>query len=177
MGSGNASYPIGHFKHEGEVSAEQRAVWIREIESLPVKLRMAVEGLSDMQLDTPYRDGGWTVRQVVHHMADSHMNSMIRFKLALTEANPTVKPYEEAKWAELEDSRQLPVQPSLQLLDSLHQRWTYLLRSLPAEEYERTFFHPESRQTNKLAYVLGVYAWHGNHHVAHIRVLREHMGW
>ncbi|MCQ6561108.1 YfiT family bacillithiol transferase [Paenibacillus mendelii] len=177
MGSGDASYPIGPFKHEGIITEEQRAVWIREIESLPLKLAMAVEDLSDSQLDTPYREGGWTIRQVVHHLADSHMNSMIRFKLALTEENPTVKPYAEDRWAMLEDSRQLPILPSLLLLESLHLRWTCLLRSLRAEDYERTFYHPESKQSNRLAHALGVYAWHGNHHVAHIRSLRERMGW
>jgi uncharacterized damage-inducible protein DinB len=170
-------YPIGHFSYTGEIPEEQRAAWIGEIRRLPADLREAVRGLSAEQLGTPYREGGWTVRQVVHHLADSHMNSLTRFKLTLTEENPTIKPYREAAWAELADAVTLPVETSLQLLDALHERWIVLLESLSAEDYQRTFFHPESGQTVKLDYNVGIYAWHGRHHVAHITSLRERMGW
>jgi hypothetical protein len=169
-------YPIGKFQFEGTITAEQRDLWIEEIAEAPQKLRLAVQGLSESQLDTPYRPGGWTVRQVVHHVADSHMNSYIRFKLALTEDLPTIKPYDEARWAELSDSKYLPVEISLQLLDSLHLRWVDLLRSANAEAFNRSFIHPESGET-PLAKNLGIYAWHGNHHIAHITSLRDRMNW
>jgi hypothetical protein len=169
-------YPIGKFLYEGTVTAEQRDIWIKEIAEAPQKLRLAVQGLSESQLDTPYRPDGWTVRQVVHHVADSHMNSYIRFKLALTEDLPTIKPYDEARWAELSDSKYLPVEISLQLLDSLHLRWVDLLRSTIAEAFNRSFIHPDSGETT-LAKNLGIYAWHGNHHIAHITSLRDRMNW
>jgi uncharacterized damage-inducible protein DinB len=169
-------YPIGQFNYDAAASEEQREVWIKEISEAPQKLRLAVKGLSDSQLDTPYRPGGWTIRQVVHHVADSHMNSYIRFKLALTEDLPTIKPYDEAQWAELSDSVMLPVEISLQLLDSLHMRWVNLLKSISAEAYDRCFIHPESGIIT-LTRNLGFYAWHGNHHIAHITSLRARMGW
>jgi uncharacterized damage-inducible protein DinB len=169
-------YPIGRFSHEGEITPEQRELWINEITEVPRKLRLAVKGLSESELNTPYRPGGWTIRQVVHHLADSHMNSYIRFKLALTEELPTIKPYEEARWAELSDSANMPIEVSLQLLESLHLRWVNVLRSIPPEDFNRSFIHPESGVT-PLARNLGIYAWHGNHHIAHITSLRERMGW
>ncbi|WP_379128037.1 YfiT family bacillithiol transferase [Paenibacillus sp. sgz500958] len=168
-------FPIGHFKVEGVISAEQREAWIRDIEELPVRAQEAVQGLSAEQLDIPYRDGGWSSRQVVHHMADSHMNSYIRFKLALTEDVPTIRPYYEDRWAELNDYT-ADVSVSLALLAALHTRWAILLRSLSDEEYKRTFHHPESGQTLPLEYHLGVYSWHGRHHTAHITSLRKKLG-
>lgn len=167
-------YPIGKFKR-GDVTPEQRESWIAEIAEAPAKLRAAVAGLSDEQLDTPYRPGGWTVRQVVHHVADSHMNSFVRFKLALTEDRPIIKPYEEALWAELADGV-ADVELSLTLLDSLHARWVALLRSLREDQWPRVFVHPESGET-RLDVNLGIYAWHGRHHTAHVTGLRSRMGW
>lgn len=170
-------YPIGQFAYEGKADAGQIAAWIEEIERLPVRLREAVSGLDEGQLDTPYREGGWTIRQVVHHLADSHMNSFVRFKLALTEDHPTIRPYYEDRWAELADSVHVPVGVSLTLLEALHERWVVLLRSLDEETCSRTFYHPESKETIQLGYNIGVYAWHGNHHLAHIIALKERMGW
>ncbi|KIL39652.1 metal-dependent hydrolase [Gordoniibacillus kamchatkensis] len=171
----NLQYPIGKFKYEG-ADAVQLASWIADIAALPERLRAAVQGLSAEQLDTPYRPGGWTVRQVVHHVADSHMNSFTRFKLALTENNPTIKPYDEAAWAELDDGRIADPALSLALLDALHSRWTQLLRSMTPQQFERTFHHPENGP-QPLARATGLYAWHGKHHTAHITSLRERMGW
>jgi uncharacterized damage-inducible protein DinB len=170
-------YPIGRYHWDKEITEVDRQKWIAEIAALPERLQAAVTGLSDEQLDTPYRKGGWTIRQVVHHLADSHMNSLIRFKLALTENNPTIRPYYEDRWAELSDSRTLPVEPSLMLLTGLHSRWTTLLLSLSPDDYARTFYHPESEKSIRLDYNLGLYAWHGNHHLAHIVGLCEREGW
>jgi uncharacterized damage-inducible protein DinB len=139
-------------------------------------MRAAVAGLSDEQLDTPYRDGGWTVRQLVHHVPDSHLNAYTRFRLALTEPEPTIKPYDQAAWAELGDSRTAPIAMSLLLLEALHQRWVALLESLAAGDFERRFRHPEIGLVT-LGEVLGMYAWHGPHHVAHITALRHRNGW
>jgi uncharacterized damage-inducible protein DinB len=169
-------YPIGKFVFEGTIDAAQRQRWIEEVASQPSRLREAVAGLSDAQLDMPYREGGWTVRQVTHHVPDSHMNSYIRFKLALTEDNPTIKPYEEAAWANLADSK-LPVEVSLRLLEAVHERWVVLLKSLTDADYQKTFVHPQSGKTSELARVLGLYAWHGNHHIAHVTELRKKMNW
>lgn len=168
-------YPVGTFVHTGEITPEQRRLWIQDIAELPQKAREAVSGLSEEQLNLPYREGGWTIRQVVHHMADSHMNSLIRFKLALTEETPTIRPYYEDRWAELDDSSELDIEVSLRLLESLHQRWVYLLQSLTDEDYARTFYHPGSQETTRLDYNLGVYAWHGRHHVAHITSFRRRL--
>ncbi|MBM7584452.1 hypothetical protein JOC86_000989 [Bacillus pakistanensis] len=168
-------YPIGKFEYEGEPTPEVLKRWIKEIEDTPFQLREAVKGLSDKQLDTAYRPEGWTVRQVVHHIADSHLNSYTRFKLALTETNPTIKLYEEGKWADLPDS-QLPVDISLKLIEALHGRWVCLLRSLKPDELGKTFQHPESGKI-KLSSNIGIYAWHGRHHIAHITSLRERLGW
>ncbi len=169
-------YPIGKFTFEGTIDASQRDKWISEIASQPARLREAVAGLSDAQLDTPYREGGWSVRQVVHHVPDSHMNAYIRFKLAVTENNPTIKPYDEGAWANLADSS-LPVDVSLRLLESLHARWVELLKNMTEADLEKTYFHPESMKTFVLAKVLGLYAWHGHHHIAHITDLRKQKNW
>ncbi|MDX8363245.1 YfiT family bacillithiol transferase [Cytobacillus sp. IB215316] len=159
-------YPIGHFEFNGEINANVTNDWINDIEKLPQLLRDSVKGLDNQQLDTPYRTGGWTVRQVVHHLADSHMNAYIRFKLALTEDTPEIRPYEEGKWAELPDSK-MPIDMSLSLLDALHVRWTKLLRSLHAADMEKTFIHPDSGEVT-IGKNIGIYAWHGRHHLAHI---------
>ena len=169
-------YPIGKFNWEGESSAARREQFINDISELPARLRAAVAGLTDTQLDTPYRDGGWTVRQVIHHVADSHLNSYVRFRLALTEETPTIKGYDEAQWAELEDARRAPVQVSLALLESLHDRWVRLLRSLQPEDFARTLKHSE-RGLVSLDANLALYSWHSQHHTAHITSLRERMGW
>ena len=169
-------YPVGPFQHRPNASAADRAGWIDEIRGAPALLRDAVRGLDDARLDTPYRDGGWTVRQVVHHLPDSHMNAYVRFRLALTEEAPTIRPYAEARWAELEDARTLPPDVSLALLDALHDRWVTLLRSLPDDAWSRTLNHPESG-VHTLDWLLALYAWHGRHHVAHVTSLRERMGW
>ena len=168
-------YPIGKFSYTGPLSAEQKTQCLDDIEQAPAKFRAAVHGLSDAQLDTPYRDGGWTVRQVAHHVPDSHMNAYIRFKLALTEDAPTIKPYLEDRWADLPDSRQ-PIENSLALLDSLHRRWTALLRSMNHADWHRTFRHPELGPMT-LEKTLAFYSWHGRHHVAHVTSLRERMRW
>jgi hypothetical protein len=168
-------YPVGQFHCADDLTRDIIEDWITEIEKAPALLREAVKGLTEDQLDTPYRPGGWTVRQVVHHLADSHINSYIRFKLALTENNPTIRPYDEAKWAELVDSRQ-PVDISLLLLEALHVRWVILLRSLLPEDYERTFYHPDSG-VMKVGVNIGLYAWHSRHHIAHITSLRDRLGW
>lgn len=170
-------YPIGPFRFDGETSPGRREQWIGEIAAAPAQLRSAVDGLSAAQLDTPYRTGGWTVRQVVHHLPDSHLNAYTRIKLALTEEEPTIKPYEEARWAELPDARTGPVEPSLALLASLHQRWLLLLRQLRPADFERRFRHPEHGRIFGLDETIALYAWHGRHHVAHITALRGRMGW
>jgi uncharacterized damage-inducible protein DinB len=169
-------YPIGPFQYDGPLTDEQRQHLIDQIEAAPGKLRAAVEGLSLDQLDTPYRPGGWTVRQVVHHLPDSHLNSYVRFRLALTEDEPTIKPYFEDRWAELDDARHAPIDISLALLDALHRRWVLLLRSLSERDFARTFSHPELGVVS-LEKNVSLYAWHGRHHIAHITSLRERMGW
>jgi len=169
-------FPIGNFTFQGPISDEQRDKFLDDIEQTPARMRAAVAGLSEQQLDTPYRDGGWTVRQVVHHVPDSHMNSYVRFKLALTEDNPTIKPYAEDRWAELSEAKTAPVELSLRLLEDLHRRWMLVLRGLKAEDWKRTFNHPE-RGPMDLEKNLALYSWHGRHHVAHITSLRERMGW
>jgi uncharacterized damage-inducible protein DinB len=165
-------YPVGRFEFEGEVSERQRRAWIDEIAQAPARLREAVAGATEAQLETRYRPGGWTVRQVVHHLADSHMNSYVRFRLALTEFEPTIKPYDEKLWAELPDARTGPVEPSLVLLAALHNRWVQLLRSLSPVDWVRTFRHPE-RGVSTLERTLGLYAWHGRHHIAQIAGTRK----
>ncbi len=169
-------FPIGRWDGKPPANDLERDQFIRDIEQTPTQLRAAIQGLSDKQLDTPYRDGGWTVRQVIHHVPDSHLNSYVRFKLALTENEPTIKPYLEDRWAELADSRLTPIETSLTLLDSLHQRWVLLLRSFTADDWKKTFRHPEVGLLT-LDKTLGLYAWHGKHHVAHITTLRQSKGW
>ncbi|HTD24300.1 MAG TPA: putative metal-dependent hydrolase [Terriglobales bacterium] len=169
-------YPIGKFEAPASISEPQRQEWIAAIVEAPQRLRVAVKGLSEPQINTAYREGGWTVRQVVHHVPESHMNAYIRFKLALTEDNPTIKPYEEDRWALLPDIS-TPTEVSLQLLESLHVRWVNLLKSLKEQEWKRTYFHPAMNKTWPLEQVLALYAWHGRHHVAHITSLRQSKGW
>jgi uncharacterized damage-inducible protein DinB len=169
-------YPIGRFDPHATVAPAERAGLIDSIATAPARLRAAVAGLNDSQLDTPYRDTGWTVRQVVHHVPDSHLNAYIRFRWALTEATPTIKPYNEKAWAELRDAATAPVEVSLDLLEALHARWVLLLRSLSESDFERTFQHPESG-TMTIGTLLRLYEWHGRHHVAHITNLRSRQGW
>jgi uncharacterized damage-inducible protein DinB len=169
-------YPIGEYVPRATLAPAERADAIAQIAATPERLRDAVAGLSRQQFDTPYRPGGWTVRQVVHHIPDSHLNSYIRFKLALTEDEPTIKPYDEALWANLQDSRDTPVEISLTLLETLHHRWDVLLRSLRPEDFARRLRHPASG-TMTLDNMVSHYAWHGRHHVAHITSLREREGW
>jgi len=169
------SYPIGRFERPGPSTAADRAARMDTLAALPANLRGAVRGLGDAQLDTPYRPGGWTVRQLVHHVADSHMNGYTRVKLALTEENPVIKPYEEAEWAKLPDSR-LPVELSLSILDAVHARLDAILRSLTPEQWDRPFLHPAGGpQTIDIWAAL--YAWHSRHHTAHVTALREREGW
>lgn len=169
-------YPLGRFKTDVRVTPEKRRAWIDELDAQADAVRAAVAGLSDEQLDTRYRPEGWTVRQVVHHIPDSHVTAYLRFKLALTEDEPMVKTFEQDRWAELPDGKTAPVEPSILLLEALHRRWAHLLRSLAPEQFRRAFRHPEwGRVTIDTA--LQMYAWHGRHHVAQIRSLRERMGW
>ena len=170
-------YPIGNFAYAGPLTGSGRSVCIARIAAAPAKLRAAVAGLSDPQLDTPYRPEGWTIRQVVHHLPDSHLNAYTRFRLALTESSPTIKPYEEARWAELPDARSAPIEVSLGLLDALHVRWVLLLRQLKPDDWSLTYHHPEHRRDWTLDEVLAMYAWHGEHHVAHVTSLRQRQGW
>jgi DinB family. len=176
MTADDLRFPIGPFTYRAAATAEERRQRIAAIERTPADLRQAVRGLSAEQLDTPYRPGGWTVRQVAHHVPDSHVNALIRFKLALTESNPTIRPYDEARWAELADVPGTPIEVSLRLLEALHERWVVLLRSLEPADYERTLFHPERNATMTLDELLALYAWHGPHHVAHITRLRARSG-
>jgi uncharacterized damage-inducible protein DinB len=170
-------YPVGKYEAK-PFSIDRKEEWIADIKFLPNLLEAALHNLDEAQLQTPYRDGGWTLHQVAHHVADSHMNAYIRFKLGMTEDNPTIKPYEEKAWADLEDVRQLPVNISITLLFALHERWTTFLRSIPDDAWEsRSVVHPEYGQQMSLWYLLGMYAWHSRHHVAHITSLREKMGW
>lgn len=170
-------YPIGKLTLAEPVTAEQLEEWTDDIARTPAALRAAVEDLGAKQIETPYRPGGWTVRQLVHHMADSHMNAYTRFKLALTEDTPTIKPYDEAAWAELEDTSIVPLSVSLDLLDALHIKWIALIRSLSPEQLRRDFHHPEKKRAMRLDTAMGLYAWHGKHHVAHVTALRQREGW
>jgi uncharacterized damage-inducible protein DinB len=169
-------YPIGKFSYDGPPTPEKKKQYLDDIEQAPAQLRAAVSGLSDQQLNTPYREGGWTVRQLAHHVPDSHLNAYIRFKLALTEDDPTIKPYREDRWAELPESKQAPIEVSLALLESLHQRWTMVLRNIKDSDWQRTFRHPEMGPMT-LEKTLALYSWHGQHHVAHVTTLRKKMGW
>ena len=168
-------YPVGRFTPAAD-TPDAIASAVADIERLPARLRDAVRGLTDRQLDTPYRPGGWTVRQVVHHVGDSHMNGLIRMKLALTEENPTIKPYDENAWSQLADMT-LPVDVSLALIEQLHARWVAVLQALTSAQLQRTFVHPEHRKTMTVAYHVQNYGWHSRHHVAHITALRQREGW
>jgi hypothetical protein len=165
-------YPVGEFETPAEVTPAQRKQYIAEIAALPRNLREAVAGLTDTQLDAPYRAGGWTIRQLVHHVADSHVNSYIRFKLALTENEPTIKPYDEKRWAELPEARSAPVDISLDLLEALHRRWVMMLEHMSDADFERTYQHPEIGAV-RLGSAVASYAWHCRHHVAHILTARR----
>lgn len=169
-------YPVGRYQKPDSLTPEQRRRAIDAIAEAPTHLRTAVSGLDDHQLDTPYRPDGWTVRQVVHHVPDSHMNAYTRFKLALTEEVPTIKPYDEAKWALLEDSRSTPLATSLALLDAVHDRWLRILRGMSASDFARKLNHPENGLMN-LDQMLALYDWHGRHHVAHVTNLRKRNSW
>jgi uncharacterized damage-inducible protein DinB len=169
-------YPIGKSPKVSDPDSTQIDEWLSAIEETPKRLREAVHGLNDEQLDTPYRDGGWTARQVIHHVADSHMHSYARFRFALTEPSPTIHPYDEGAWAELPDAKSAPVEMSLTLLDALHHRWMILLRSLDGEALAKVFVHPESGPVSLLNAV-SLYAWHGRHHTAHITALRQRLSW
>lgn len=170
-------YPNGPFCTPDMITPEAISSWIAAIEQLPAALRTTVYGLSDRQLDTPYREGGWTVRQVIHHIADSHLNAYTRLRLALTEENPTIKPYHEDRWAELDDAQHAPIDLSLTLIEALHSRWTRLLKSLSLDDFNRSFFHPENEKTFTIGENTCLYAWHGNHHRAQIAGLKERKGW
>jgi uncharacterized damage-inducible protein DinB len=174
--STDLSFPTGRFHRPPRLDPDARTRAIDIVAATPARLREAVRGLSDAQIETPYRPGGWTVRQVVHHVPDSHLNAYCRFKLALTEDEPTIKPYEEAKWAQLPDVAAVPIATSLALLDAVHERWVAILRAMQPSDFERMLIHPESGRQS-LDQVLALYAWHGPHHVAHVTKLRERMGW
>lgn len=169
-------YPIGKFQPK-PYSEEQKNQWLNDIRYLPGLLENTVLNLDEAQLDTPYREGGWTVRQLVHHVADSHINAYCRFKLGLTESNPTIRTYDEKGWAELNDIKTVPINVSLTLLHALHQRWYQTIKDLTEEEFNRTVFHPERKVEMTLWHLLGMYAWHGLHHVSHITTLRENKEW
>jgi len=170
-------YPIGKFHFPEVITAQDITNWIADIESTPAKIASAVEGLSDKELDTPYRPEGWTIRQVIHHLPDSHMNSYIRFKWTLTEDEPTIKAYDETLWAELEDGKNAPVEMSIQLLTALHIRWSRVLKNLTATDLEKMFTHPETGKKLSIKYLVALYSWHGRHHLAHIISLKERMNW
>ncbi len=170
-------FPIGRFKTPDIISKELIQQWIGDIESFPVRLKQEVVDLNEEQLNTPYREMGWTIRQVVHHCADSHMNSLTRFKLTLTEDKPVVKPYCEDRWAELVDSKSMAITPSLQILEGIHKRWTVLLNSLSEQDYAKSFIHPEHGKEFRVDENIGVYAWHCNHHLAHITQLKKRKNW
>ena len=170
------SFPTGQFDRHAPITAGMRAPAIDAIAELPARMRAAVGGLDEAQLDTAYRPGGWTVRQVVHHVADSHMNGFIRIRLALTEDSPTIKPYDQDAWATLADMR-LPIEVSLNLLDGLHLRWAVVARAIAPEQFARTFVHPEMGEQLTVDQQLQLYAWHSRHHVAHVTALRRRAGW
>ena len=169
-------YPIGAFSPM-DFSNDLKEEWLAHLRFLPQSLEKAITGLDEHQLKTPYREGGWSLHQVVHHVADSHMNAYCRFKLGYTEENPTIRPYEEKEWAETADVQNLPVNISITLLYALHQRWFELLQSFTDEDWKKTIVHPQHGKQFTLWHLLGMYAWHGRHHTAHITTLREKMGW
>lgn len=172
----DSRYPIGRFRPPSQYTASVRADLITQIEETPERVREAVHRLTAEQLQTPYRDGGWTLAQVVHHLPDSHMNAYVRFRLALTEDEPTIKAYDEARWADLHDASSSDIEASMVMLDGLHARWVNLLRRLTSDQWTRAFVHPERGRVT-LENNLALYGWHGRHHVAHITTLRQQMGW
>ena len=171
------SYPIGRFVFPETSTLEERKLWTSQIAACPAELRAAVRNLTPEQFATPYRPGGWTISQVVHHVGDSHMNALIRFKLAMTEDTPTIKPYDEARWAELGDYATTPIEVSLNLLDNLHERWIRMLAPLSESDLQRTLRHPEQPMAIRLDQMLAWYAWHGLHHIAHISRVKERLDW
>ena len=173
----NLRYPIGKYQPPAIITDSQIRKWINQLEEFPMRLRAAVMGLTAEQLDTRYRSEGWTIRQVVHHLADSHLNSYVRFKLAITEETPTIRPYLEDQWAECREARTAPIEVSLDLLESLHTRLYMFLRSLEPEDFERAFIHPEQNKKMILKSVVGMYAWHGEHHLAHILTTKKRNNW
>ncbi len=172
----NQQYPIGKYV-EQPFSEKQLQEWLDDIRFLPENLEHAVLNLDEAQLETPYRDGGWTVKQLVHHVADSHMNAYIRFKLGLSEDNPMIKPYNQDAWAQMPDTKNLPINLSFTILHAVHRRWYEILINITLEQWNRTVVHPEYNKQMTLWYLLGMYAWHSRHHTAHINSLRERMGW
>jgi hypothetical protein len=175
-------YPIGKVDDQLYIakngfSEQAKISFLLDIQQCPSLLEQAISNLDEQQLNVPYRDGGWTAKQVIHHVADSHMNAYMRFKLGLTEDNPTIKPYDEAAWADLSDTKNLPVNISLTLLHALHVRWVELMKNMTEADWQKTVYHPEHKKDIPLWNMLGIYAWHGKHHAAHITALRERMGW
>ena len=170
-------FPVGRFTWDGSRTDADRETRIRSIAEAPARLRAAIQGLTAEQLETPYREGGWSLRQVAHHLPESHMNAYIRFKLTLTEDAPTIKPYDEARWAETGDVRATPVETSLRILEPLHERWVNVLRSLRGADWDRTYVHPQYGKVFSLDHALALYDWHGRHHTAHITSLRQRQGW
>lgn len=174
----DSRYPTGKFEWKGPHSQEVRVAKLKILEETPQKFRAAMSGLNDLQLDTPYREGGWTVRQLIHHVPDSHLNAYCRTKLALTEENPVIKPYLQDKWAETIDFKLTPIETSLSMLENIHTRWLTILNSLKPEEFQRAFIHPEYPDAPRtIDWLVGLYSWHGPHHTAHITELRKRMGW
>ncbi|KAA1243158.1 YfiT family bacillithiol transferase [Aquimarina sp. RZ0] len=167
----NYQYPIGKFECPSEITKMQISLWIKEIEELPTKISELVSDFTNEQLETPYRTGGWTARQVIHHIHDSHHHGYIRFKWALTENKPVIKAYQEDKWAELFDAKSAPIYLSLDLIKSLHAKWVYFLKGLSDENLDKIFIHPEGNIKISLAEDIGIYAWHGNHHLAHLKII------
>ncbi|MBA3828067.1 MAG: putative metal-dependent hydrolase [Taibaiella sp.] len=170
-------YPIGRYERPGHYTAELKQEWMNVLEALPKWMDVCIENLDEVQLKTPYRPGGWTVIQVVHHVADSHMNAYVRLKLALTEHDPIIKPYKEALWAQLPDANELPVNISITLLHAMHRRWVHALRCMTPEDWERPYFHPDMERNVPIWEMTAMYAWHSRHHMEHIRQLRERMSW
>jgi hypothetical protein len=170
-------FPIGKFEKPDVITSKMITQYISDIEMFPSKLRAETEHLSDEQLNTVYRPDGWTIRQVINHCADSHMNSLVRFKLALTEDKPIIKPYFEDRWAELADSKNIPIEPALKMIEGLHQRWVILLKSFTEEQLKRCFIHPEHGREISISENIGIYGWHCNHHLAHITTLKKQKDW
>jgi hypothetical protein len=170
-------YPIGKFNQPDTITASNIAQWIDDIAAFPARITKETIALTNAQLDTYYRPDGWTIRQVIHHCADSHINSFIQLKLALTEEQPTIKPYFEERWAELLDSKNMPIAPSLQIIEGLHERWTVVLKNLTESDFERIFIHPEQGRKVRIDEYIGLYAWHCNHHLAHITTTKKNLSW